>query len=546
MGFSKYISKKYSKNKSLNKRITEAGNAFVLLFGAVGMVGVLGASTMTIMKGPVKTMSEVTKRTITENNMIGATKLAIIVSASDPATQGDCDGDGTIEPVEMAGAHPSMTGASTIPNAIGVSKQDSWGTEMAYCTWDYGSVINGGGCAGDNRKTGGSSADQLILAVISAGPDKTFQSSCIDYVNSTTPVVSKPGGSDDLVLGYTESDAIAMSGGLWNLKSGSPDTAEISKKLEVSDGAAAQLQFDATTKTLQIGDGTGGSGLFPLIRTDAIDDYNQSGAAIDINSPIDVTGNIDSDSTITGAALVGAGSGITNLNASNLASGTLPDARLTGNYSGLGTVSATTFSGGGGSLTGLNASQLTAGTVPDARLTGNYSGLGTVSASIFTASTRVNADEFCDSSGGNCIDQADIGTGGGGGGGGGASCSNSTVFWGGCTATVLGGVDGTPRSVTDNNCCYPGCSYCSGDTGSASFVCNNGLWSYVSGSCSGCNQWGSCDGDDDGDCDESVKDLLKMRNLYKEFTDMAQKYGMKEEEYITHVMKEKREKGELR
>jgi uncharacterized membrane protein len=68
-----------------------------MLFGAVGMVGVLGASTMTVMKGPVKTMSMVTKRTIAENNMIATGKLALIASAAQ--AQNDCDGDQTIEPI---------------------------------------------------------------------------------------------------------------------------------------------------------------------------------------------------------------------------------------------------------------------------------------------------------------------------------------------------------------------------------------------------------------------------------------------------------------
>ena len=36
-------------SKNLTHRLREAGNVFLMLFGAVGMVGVIGASTMTIM-----------------------------------------------------------------------------------------------------------------------------------------------------------------------------------------------------------------------------------------------------------------------------------------------------------------------------------------------------------------------------------------------------------------------------------------------------------------------------------------------------------------
>lgn len=41
-----------------------------------------------------------------------------------------------------------------------------------------------------------------------------------------------------------------------------------------------------------------------------------------------------------------------------------------------GTVTATAFSGDGSSVTSLNASNLSSGTVPDARISGNYSGIG--------------------------------------------------------------------------------------------------------------------------------------------------------------------------
>jgi hypothetical protein len=72
--------------------------------------------------------------------------------------------------------------------------------------------------------------------------------------------------------------------------------------------------------------------------------------------------------TVIGGVITGNGSELTGLNASNLASGTVPDARLTGNYSGLGTVTATAFAGSGASLTNLNASNLASGTVATARL----------------------------------------------------------------------------------------------------------------------------------------------------------------------------------
>ena len=94
------------------------------------------------------------------------------------------------------------------------------------------------------------------------------------------------------------------------------------------------------------------------------------------------------DQLVTGAlsatSVSGNGAGLTSLNASGLASGTVPDARLsanvatrsggnafTGDQSVIGAVSATSFSGNGSGLTSLNAGSLGAGTVADSRLSAN-------------------------------------------------------------------------------------------------------------------------------------------------------------------------------
>jgi hypothetical protein len=68
-----------------------------------------------------------------------------------------------------------------------------------------------------------------------------------------------------------------------------------------------------------------------------------------------------------GAVFTGSGSGLTNLNASELASGTVPDARFP----------ATLPAISGVNLTALNATQLTSGTVPEARLPGTINGTKT-------------------------------------------------------------------------------------------------------------------------------------------------------------------------
>jgi hypothetical protein len=86
----------------------------------------------------------------------------------------------------------------------------------------------------------------------------------------------------------------------------------------------------------------------------------------------------------------GPGTNLTNLNASNLASGTVPSARVSGSYSGItsvgnltnlnviGIATATSFAGDGSNLTNLNASNLASGTVPSSVVSGSYSGITSV------------------------------------------------------------------------------------------------------------------------------------------------------------------------
>ncbi|MBI5226428.1 hypothetical protein HY994_04295 [Candidatus Micrarchaeota archaeon] len=85
------------------------------------------------------------------------------------------------------------------------------------------------------------------------------------------------------------------------------------------------------------------------------------------------------------AAFVGNGSALTSLDASNLANGTVADGRISGTYTGAlvfsgannnftGSSYVASFRGNGSALTSLDASQLVNGTLADGRLSGAYTG----------------------------------------------------------------------------------------------------------------------------------------------------------------------------
>jgi len=232
-------------------RSSQSGNVFFALFAAVGMVGVLGASMSTVMRGPVTSMATVTKRTIAENNVIASGKLAIVSATTQQPESGDCDADSFVEPIPFrdAGASPHPTGGGFIPTTIGASMTDPWQVQYGYCAWDHGAVTvsdNNVGCGGSgaNRLEGAPSDTQMAIAIISAGPDMTFQTQCNAFVDANTdnvadvPLINKPGASDDIVLGHTYAEANMALGGLWGLKSGAPETATIDKDIEVEGNAS--------------------------------------------------------------------------------------------------------------------------------------------------------------------------------------------------------------------------------------------------------------------------------------------------------------------
>lgn len=243
------------------------GSILLVLFASIAMVGAIGVVGMNLMKGPVRAMAQVTKRTIAENHMIASGKLVLIMSARDG---GDCDHDGMIEPIAWAdaGGRPAPLNGGLLPSTIGAALQDPWGNAYGYCVWDHGSVHMDAACGTPaHRLPGANVPEKLVIAIVSSGPDKIFQTGC--QPEGRGEYLLRVPGNDDVVLTYSFAEAVALSGGLWNLKPADAQTATIAKNLSVTDtGGAEQLTFNAQTKALALGDG--GTGELPNIRTDYI------------------------------------------------------------------------------------------------------------------------------------------------------------------------------------------------------------------------------------------------------------------------------------
>lgn len=185
----------------------ERGNIFFSLFGAVALVGVLSTATMSTLKGPVAGMVKVTDRTIVKNDLTAAATMISEKALANHAA--DCDGDGVIEPPPYrAGDGP--LGGGLIPHDIGTSIQDPWKQDYGYCVWDHGSVTRvdadpACGGSGAGRLNGAPTLDQPTVAIISAGSDRVFETSCLDWVDANADgeadlaLVSSLPGTDDML-----------------------------------------------------------------------------------------------------------------------------------------------------------------------------------------------------------------------------------------------------------------------------------------------------------------------------------------------------------
>jgi hypothetical protein len=122
---------------------------------------------------------------------------------------------------------PGPTGGGLVPLEAGAVKTDPWGKPLGYCVWDHGKKTvsdNVAACGGSsaNRLQGGNTSTESVLAIISAGKDGIFQTTCNAYVDANTdkiadtPLIVTAPDSDDIVKRDTIESLLA-SGALAQL-----------------------------------------------------------------------------------------------------------------------------------------------------------------------------------------------------------------------------------------------------------------------------------------------------------------------------------------
>jgi trimeric autotransporter adhesin len=184
----------------------------------------------------------------------------------------------------------------------------------------------------------------------------------------------------------------------------------------------------------------------------------------------DASGDFSVDG-ITANWFTGNGANLSAINASNISSGTIDNARTTANSSNSAStivlrdsngsfagnvISANFFNGDGSNLSAINASTITSGTLATGRLTGSYTGItgvgnlvaGTWSANVIspqyggTGSANLTADNVILGNGANAVKVVAPGTANN------VLTSNGTT-WISQAPTGGGGGGGTSRTITD-------------------------------------------------------------------------------------------------
>lgn len=180
----------------------QSGSVILAVFGTIGLVGVLGASTMNMVRGPVTGIVRVTDHNMAKTQIIAAGQS--VSAATLAQTLADCDHDGVIEPLPFRAHEPAPAGGGWLPANLGIAYQDPWTRPYGYCAWDHGSVTvtdDHPECdgAGAGRLAGAPDAGQAAIAVISAGPNGLFETSCHAWNAAGGDPVHRPAGSDDVV-----------------------------------------------------------------------------------------------------------------------------------------------------------------------------------------------------------------------------------------------------------------------------------------------------------------------------------------------------------
>lgn len=151
------------------------------------------ALTAPVSAGPAVSQIAMTTnmvRSLTQKQQAHQAAFVLAANATTP-------GDGfPLTAAPAAGSGP--VGGGLIPAAFGAPQTDGYGTRLGYCAWDNGPVTNTSGyIAGTN------SVSAATLAVVTAGADNVFQTTCAQIA------LGQSASGDDFYVSYTAGQILA-------------------------------------------------------------------------------------------------------------------------------------------------------------------------------------------------------------------------------------------------------------------------------------------------------------------------------------------------
>lgn len=162
----------------LRKRAAQGGNIFFMLFASIGLIAAFAVGANNLTKGLVSSMSDVTRKTIAEERMTAGARLVFQNPVENDPAAANCDADTFVEPMPPRdpGTAPHPVNGGLVPINIGAATKDPWGTDYGYCAWDPGT--DQCSVTVPPRIHGSTDPAQTVVAVISAGKDRKFSTTC--------------------------------------------------------------------------------------------------------------------------------------------------------------------------------------------------------------------------------------------------------------------------------------------------------------------------------------------------------------------------------
>lgn len=176
-------------------RESQRGFAAATVLSGILLAGLAAGVMYSGWSSTQRTTASLTKSS-NNDSLMSQVRAAII------SEHADLDGDGTPEgPAPLTGVTPIPTGGGQIPASSKAPKTDGWGTAFGYCAFKNGS---GADRAGYIRNTATSTGGEISFAIISAGSDKTIQTTCAQALTQSAQ-------GDDKLATYSLAD-VTLSG----------------------------------------------------------------------------------------------------------------------------------------------------------------------------------------------------------------------------------------------------------------------------------------------------------------------------------------------